>query len=170
MNISRLPHRRVRPGRFGAGASARSRTQLAGGCSSLHCCGSTARSQSAYQVRAAFPRGGGVRWENSPQPRGVRGRSVVQVTAEATSSPAGGSSCVAALTRAACRSRVGVRHGGARLAGGRTFGAPELSNSQGWNMRDHDGFNRRLTMQSTRRRNRLFAQTGQYCRRALLRR
>jgi len=46
-----------------------------------------------------------------------------------------GLSCVAALTRAACRSNVGLWPGGARLSGGRTFELWVWSNSPGKGMR-----------------------------------
>ena len=51
-----------------------------------------------------------------------------------------------------------------------TLTEPTLSNSQVLNTSNHTVRERFLTMQSTRRRNRPFAQTGQYCRRGLLRR
>ena len=167
---ARLPRCRARPGGFGRVAGAWSRARLAGGGRFRYGCGPNARSELWCRQVAALTRGRArgertVRW-----PRGVVGRADQQVTVGATSSHAVGLSCVAALTRAACRSNVGSLPGGARLSGGRTFELWAWSNSQGQGMRIQGSQNRRLTMQSTRRRNRPFAQTGQYCRRALLRR
>ena len=165
-----MPRCGARPGGFGRVAREWSRARLAGGGRFRYGCGPNARSELWCRQVAALTRGRArgertVRW-----PRGVVGRADQQVTVGATSSHAVGLSCVAALTRAACRSSVGVWPGGARLSGGRTFELWAWSNSQGRSMRIHDGQNRGLTMQSSRRRNRLFAQTGLCGRRGLLRR
>ena len=70
-------------------------------------------------------------------PRGVGGREVVQVTVAATSSQKVAMSCIAALTRAACRSNVDVWTRGARLAGGRTLAVCKLPNSLASILRIH---------------------------------
>jgi len=107
--VARLPQRCARLKKFGAVSSARGRARLAGGSIARHHCGLNARTERSYRKLAAFTRGGGVKGENSLQPRGVCGRAFVEVTVGAASSQKVVLSCVAALTRAACRSRVAHR-------------------------------------------------------------